>query len=92
MTTTLEVVAHRMFIRNVADYAEPALAELAWIDPDIRSFWVQQAQDVRADLVDLADLDAEGRDNGDHATLSRGPGRGAHPRSSRPAGPRSHHT
>jgi hypothetical protein len=45
-----------MFIRNVGDYAEPALAELAWIDPDIRSFWERQAQDV---MADLADLDAQ---------------------------------
>jgi hypothetical protein len=56
MTATLEEVARRMFNRNVADYAEPALAELAWIDPDIRNFWVQQAQDVMADLTDLTDL------------------------------------
>jgi hypothetical protein len=35
-----------MFIRNVADYADPALGELAWIDPHNRSFWVQHAQDA----------------------------------------------
>lgn len=58
MTTTLEEVAHRMFIRNVADYAEPALAELAWIDQDIRAFWIQQAQAVAADITELADSDA----------------------------------
>jgi hypothetical protein len=64
MTTTLEEVAHRMFIRNVADYAEPALAELAWVDPDIRGFWVQQAQDVMSDLTDLTDsLDFGGGDD-----------------------------
>jgi hypothetical protein len=51
---TLEEVAHRMFARNVADYAEPVLAELAWIDPDIRSFWLDQAQAVLADLTDPA--------------------------------------
>jgi hypothetical protein len=63
MTTALEELAHRMFIRNVADYAEPALAELAWIDPDIRRFWVQQAQDVMADFTNVADVnDREGLD------------------------------
>jgi hypothetical protein len=72
MTTTLEEVAYRMFIRNVGDYAEPALAELAWIDPDIRSFWVEQAQEV---MADFADLDAHGSDNSPAATSSRGPGR-----------------
>lgn len=77
MTTTLEKVAHRMFIRNVADYAEPALTELAWMDPDIRSFWVQQAQDV---IADLTDLDAQGSDNSDPVTFSRCRGRGSHPR------------
>jgi hypothetical protein len=78
MTIALEQVAYRMFIRNVADYAEPALAELAWIDPDIRSFWEQQAQDVMADYADLAnlvDLHAQGIDTGDPITLSRSPGR-----------------
>jgi hypothetical protein len=75
MTTTLETVAYRMFIRNVADYAEPALAELAWIDPYIRSFWVDQAQEV---MADFADLDAQGSDNGPAVTLSRGPGRVSH--------------
>jgi hypothetical protein len=45
-----------MFLRNVADYAEPALAELAWIDPDIRSFWIEQARAVAADLTDLGDV------------------------------------
>lgn len=48
---TTEHVAYRMFIRNVADYAEPALAELAWLDPDIRAFWIQQAEAVASDLT-----------------------------------------
>jgi hypothetical protein len=48
---TIEEIAYRMFIRNVADYAEPALAELAWIDADIRGFWIEQAEAVRADLT-----------------------------------------
>jgi hypothetical protein len=81
MTTTVEEVAHRMFIRNVEDYAEPALAELAWIDPDIRGFWVQQAQDVMSDLTALTDLtdsldigdedDARASDRSVAATRSR---------------------
>jgi hypothetical protein len=61
---TVEEVAHRMFIRNVADYAEAALADRAWIDPDIRGFWVQQAEAVVADLIDLTagtDVTGEGR-------------------------------
>jgi hypothetical protein len=59
---TIEQVAHRMFIRNVADYADPALAELAWIDPEIQTFWIQQAEAVVADLTDLTDLAGEDRD------------------------------
>jgi hypothetical protein len=88
MTTTLEQVAHRMFIRNVGDYAEPALAELAWIDPDIRSFWEQQAQDVMADLTDL---DTQRRDtatpSSGRAPLALAPQR----RSPRSARAGSHH-
>jgi hypothetical protein len=53
---TIEEVAYRMFIRNVADYADPVLAELAWIDADIRRFWIEQADAVMADLTDLTDL------------------------------------
>jgi hypothetical protein len=73
MTTTLEEVAHRMFIRNVADYAEPALAELAWIDPDIRGFWVQQAQGVMSDLTQFNDRtdSVDINDGGDARTSSR---------------------
>jgi hypothetical protein len=85
MTTTLEGIAYRMFIRNVADYAEPALAELAWIDPDIRSFWVQQAQDVVADFTDLAGVDVQGSDNRAAVTLSRRVEHGADPRRPRHA-------
>jgi hypothetical protein len=47
---TIEEIAYRMFIRNVVEYSEPALAELAWIDVDIRGFWIQQAEAVMADL------------------------------------------
>lgn len=64
---TLEEVAHRMFIRNVADYAETALAELAWIDPDIRRFGVHQAQDVIADIADLTCDDARSDDDTERA-------------------------
>jgi hypothetical protein len=72
MTTNLEEVAHRMFIRNVADYAEPALAELAWIEPDIRGFWVQQAQDVMSDLTQLDDrTDSVDINGGGDARTSR---------------------
>jgi hypothetical protein len=49
-SSDIEEVAYRMFIRNVIDYAEPALAELAWLDPDIRQFWIDQATAVAADL------------------------------------------
>ncbi len=45
-----ERVAYAMFTRNVADYAEPAMIELAWADPDIRAFWVAEAEAVAADL------------------------------------------
>jgi hypothetical protein len=69
--TALEEVAHRMFIRNVADYAEPALAELAWIDPDIRGFWVQQAHDVMTDLADVNDSSDSGTSSHD-ARVSSG--------------------
>jgi hypothetical protein len=82
-----------MFIRNVADYAEPALAELAWIDADIRSFWVQQAHAVMADFTDLAnvaDPDANGSDNS-AVELSRGPRRVAHPTCPRGARSGTHH-
>jgi hypothetical protein len=60
----LEGVARRMFLRNVADYAEPALAELAWIDPSIRNFWVEQAQAVMADLTDAEQNTAAGQTSG----------------------------
>jgi hypothetical protein len=60
-------VAYRMFIRNVADYAEPVLAELAWVDPDIRSFWVEQARAVMSDLSGIAEF-------GPNAAADQGPG------------------
>ncbi len=48
--TKVEHLAHLMFLRNVADYADPTLAELAWVDPDIRRFWVTQVETIAADL------------------------------------------
>ena len=54
----IEEVARRMFVRNVAGYAEPALTELAWIDEDIRRFWVGQAEAVLADVSQLAGDDS----------------------------------
>lgn len=47
---TIEQVAYRMFARNVADYAHPAMVELAWADPDVRAFWVSEAEAVASDL------------------------------------------
>lgn len=50
----MDGVARAMFARNAGEYAEPALVELAWADPEIRSFWVVQAERVRSDLEQLA--------------------------------------
>jgi hypothetical protein len=52
-TMVIDEVARRMFARNVEDYAEPALTELAWTDPEIREFWITQAEAVLNDLVRL---------------------------------------
>jgi hypothetical protein len=49
----VDEVARRMFVRNVEDYAEPALTELAWEDPEIREFWITQAEAVLADFTSL---------------------------------------
>lgn len=49
--TVIEEVAYRMFARNVGDYADPAMIELAWVDPNIRGFWVEQADAVAEDLA-----------------------------------------
>jgi hypothetical protein len=51
----IETVAHRMFTRNVADYADPVLADLAWLDPDIRGFWIGQATAVLDDVIEMSD-------------------------------------
>jgi len=45
----LEHVAYRMFVRNVADDAIPAMVQLAWTDPDIRAFRMAQAEAVAVD-------------------------------------------
>lgn len=47
-------IAHAMFARNAGYYADPALTELAWVDPKIREFWEEQALAVRDDLEHLA--------------------------------------
>jgi MFS family permease len=47
-----EHAAYRMFARNTADYADPAMVELAWTDPAIRAFWLAQARAVASDLRD----------------------------------------
>ncbi|MFF0973340.1 UNVERIFIED_CONTAM: hypothetical protein RF649_12980 [Kocuria sp. CPCC 205295] len=47
-------VAYAMFTRNAGTYADPHFTQLAWLDPDIRDFWIQQALAVRDDLECLA--------------------------------------
>lgn len=32
--------------RSTLDDADPALVQLAWLDPDIRAFWLDEAQAV----------------------------------------------
>lgn len=46
----LERAAHALYRRNVCDYTEPALVEEAWLDDDVRSFWLEQAGIVAAQL------------------------------------------
>lgn len=65
----VEEVAQRMFFRNVEDYAEPALTELAWIDPQIRGFWLAQAKAVLADLAYLTHEDGPMADDAEPARL-----------------------
>lgn len=46
MTDTL---ARFLFDRQADSYdADPAMRELAWVDPDIRSFWIEEAGAVLA--------------------------------------------
>lgn len=47
-------VAHAMFMRNVGGDADPLFAQVAWIDPEIQRFWIEQVLSVRADLEHLA--------------------------------------
>ncbi len=44
-----EEVAYRMFVRDVASYAHPAMIELAWVDPEVRAFWIREAEAILAD-------------------------------------------
>lgn len=46
----LEDVAYAMFTRNAGCYADPTFVRMAWVDPEIRKFWIQQAREVRDDL------------------------------------------
>lgn len=50
----MDDVAHALFTRNAGEYADPSMTELAWLDEDIRAFWLEQAEAVRADLEHLA--------------------------------------
>lgn len=45
-----EQIAFRMFARNAAQYGDAAMIELAWADPEIRSFWLAEAEAVVADI------------------------------------------
>jgi MFS family permease len=47
---TIEHAAHRMFVHNADDYADPAMVECAWADPAVRAFWLAQARGVVIDL------------------------------------------
>jgi hypothetical protein len=42
----VEGVAKAMFERQAASYADPALIELAWLDPGIWQFWIDEATAV----------------------------------------------
>lgn len=52
----LTEVAYAMFTRNADHDADPLFMQLAWVDPEIRDFWVQQALAVRNDLERLGRL------------------------------------
>jgi hypothetical protein len=46
-------VARTMFERQAAGYdAEPAMTELAWLDDDIREFWLAEASAVLDEIDD----------------------------------------
>lgn len=47
----IERLARFLFDRQAASYdADPALAELAWLDPGIRGFWIDEATAITAHL------------------------------------------
>ena len=51
----IELLARAMFDRRCdLDGAEPALAELAWADADIRRFWLAEAAHVVRVLRELS--------------------------------------
>lgn len=51
----VEHLARHMFQRQADSYdSDPALIELAWVDPDIRAFWIAEASAVVAYLEELA--------------------------------------
>ncbi|MFC7362172.1 hypothetical protein [Nocardioides astragali] len=53
--TNVEHLARHMFQRQADSYdSDPALVELAWVDPDIRAFWMAEAISVLAYLEELA--------------------------------------
>ena len=52
---TVERLARHMFQRQADSYdSDPALVELAWVDTDIRAFWIAEATSVLSYLGELA--------------------------------------
>jgi len=45
-----EHIAYRMFARNAGQYVDPAMIEPAWVDPNVRGFWIAEAEAVQADI------------------------------------------
>ena len=46
-----QALAKWLFDRQAATYdADPALIELAWLDPDINTFWTEEAEAILAYL------------------------------------------
>jgi hypothetical protein len=51
----IEQVARHMFERQAVTYeADPAMVQLAWLDDDIRAFWVAEATSVIVCIETLA--------------------------------------
>ena len=51
----VEAVARHLFERQTRSYdADPAMIELAWIDDDIRAFWLAEAASVLSFIDALA--------------------------------------